>query len=152
MTNLQIENLYVFYFLYCGVDSTCNLPKQSPDYLLEKWNKLIGVNPPDTEYPEIENSEVYQEWYKTWVREGKSPIPDSMMMFLLKTHPKTSGKYSNFLHLVNTFQKYIGKTYEITQEEYNHIHPVLLKSVQNVIETSVKDEDVRDIILNNMLS
>ena len=53
MTDLQIENLYIFYFLYNGADRMCNLPQQSPDYLLEKWEKLIGIEGNDTKYTEL---------------------------------------------------------------------------------------------------
>jgi len=153
MTNLQIENLYIFYFLYNGCDRTCNLLGQSPDYLLEKWGKLIDITPPETKYPELQESKLYQEWYKIWVREGENSIPDSLMMFLIKTHPKeNNGHYLRFLPLVNKFEKYIEKTHNITQEEYNHIHPLLVKSIQKVIDRTITDQDVREDILNNILS
>jgi hypothetical protein len=153
MTDLQIENLFIFYFLYNGGDRTCNLTHQSPDYLMEKWNKLIGIPGNQIKYPELTESELYQEWEKIWLRGGPNPIPENIMMFLIKTHPRErNGKYCQFLTLCNLFQTYIGKTFEITQVEYNHIHPLLVESVQKVINRTVSKEDLREVLLNNMLS
>jgi hypothetical protein len=153
MTDLQIENLYIFYLLYNGADRKCNLLQQSPDYLLEKWYKLIGIEGNDTKYPELQDSKLYQEWEKTWLRGKANPITDNIMMFLIKTHPiEREGKYCHFLTLCNLFQKYIGKTYKITQDEYNHIHPLLVESVQKVINRTIDREDLREVLLNNMLS
>ena len=79
--------------------------------------------------------------------------PDNIMMFLIKTHPQeNNGKYCQFLKLCKFFQNYIGKTFEITQDEYNHIHPELVESVQKVINRTINREDLREILLNNMLS
>lgn len=153
MTDLQIENLYIFYFLYNGADRMCNLSQQSPDYLLEKWEKLIGIEGNDTKYTELQESKLYQEWEKTWIRGKRNPIPDNIMMFIIKTHPQeNNGKYQKFLTMCELFQKYIGKTYEITQEEYNHIQPLLVKSVKKVIDRKITKEDLREVLLNNMLS
>jgi hypothetical protein len=112
MTDLQIENLYIFYFLYNGADRKSNLPHQSPHYLLEKWEKLIGIEGNETKYPELQESKLYQEWEKTWLRGKLNPIPDNIMMFLIKTHPQeNNGKYCKFLKLCKLFQNYIGKTF-----------------------------------------
>ena len=153
MIHTQIEKLLTFYFLYNGVDRMCNLPNQSPDYLLEKCEKLIGIEGNDTKYPELQESKLYQEWEKSWLRGKPNPIPDNIMMFLIKTHTQeNNGKYCQFLKLCRLFQNYIGKTSEITQEEYNHIHPKLVESVQKVINRRINREDLREILLNNMLS
>jgi hypothetical protein len=153
MTDSQIENLFLFYFLYNGAERTCDLPNQSPDYLLEKWNKLIGIEGDNQDYPELKESPLFQQWEKTWLKGQKNPIPDNIMMFVIKTHPQENeGKYCQFLKLCNLFKKYIGKTNEITQEEYNHIHPLFVRSIQNIIERGVRKEDLREILLDNMLS
>ena len=153
MTKTQLENFYIFYFLYNGCDTTCELLMQSPDYLLEKWEKLIGITPPDTKYTELQDIKLYQEWHKRWVRNGENPIPESLMMFLVKTHPKeNNGYYLRFISLVKIFEQYIGKTCNITKEDYNHIHPVLVNSIQDIIRRTVKDEDLREVKLNNLLS
>jgi hypothetical protein len=153
MTDLQIENLFIFYFLYNGCDRNCDLIKQSPDYLMEKWEKLIGISGNQNRYKELNESQLYQEWEKIWLSGRSNPIPDSIMMFLIKTHPReNNGKYCQFLKLCNLFQTYIGKTIEIKQEEYCHIHPNLVHYLKKVIKRTVSKEDLREIILNNMLS
>jgi hypothetical protein len=153
MTHFQIENLFIFYFLYCGIERNCNLPNQSPDYLMEKWTKLIGIEGNGKEYPELKESKLYQDWEKTWLKGRKNPIPENIMMFIIKTHPQENeGKYCQFLKLCNIFLEYIGKTDRITKEEYNHIHPLFLEDTQNIIRRTVKKEDLREILLNNMLS
>ena len=153
MTHTQIEKLYTFYFLYNGIDRKCNLLQQSPDYLLEKWDKLIGIEGNETKYPELQESKLYQEWEKIWLRGKPNPIPDNIMMFLIKTHPQENNrKYCQFLKLCKLFQNYIGKTSEITQDEYNHIHPLLVEIVKEVINSTIDREDLREVLLNNMLS
>ena len=67
MTHTQIEKLYTFYFLYNGIDRKCNLLQQSPDYLLEKWYKIIGLEGNDTKYPELQESKLFQEWERIWL-------------------------------------------------------------------------------------
>lgn len=153
MSELQIENLYIYYFLYNGCDRSCDLMTQSPDYLLEKWIKIIGVEIPDTKYPEVFEMDNYKKWNDTWKRTNVI-LPDSLLMFLFKTHPSgNNGHYSKFLHLCECYQKYIGSTSDIyNEEEYNHIHPLLVKSVQKVVNRVVSKEDLREVILNNLLS
>lgn len=152
MTEFQIENLFLFYFLYNGAERNCDLPKQSPDYLLEKWNKLINIEGNNKEYPELKESKLYQEWEKIWLQGRKNPIPDNIMMFIIKTHPQENErKYCQFLRLCNLFSEYVGTTDKITQEEYNHIHPLFLESIQRIIKSTVKKQYIREIILNNML-
>jgi len=153
MTDKQIENLFIFYFLYNGCERTCNLTHQSPDYLMEKWHKLIGIPGNQTKYPELLSSELYQDWEKIWLKGRENPIPDNIMIFLIKTHPReNNGKYCQFLKLCNLFHSYIGKTCEITNEEYHHIHLLLVEGVQRVINRTVFKEDLREVIINNMLS
>ena len=148
MTQSQIEKLYTFYFLYNGIEITSNLTQQSPDYLMEKWNKLIGIPGNKTKYPELRESELFQEWEKIWLRGRENPIPDNIMMLLIKSHHReNNGKYCQFVKLCNLFQTYIGKTYEITQDEYNHIHFLLIERVQKVINRTITKEDLREVLL-----
>lgn len=153
MTQLQIENLFTFYFLYNGCDRKCDLTKQSPDYLMEKWEKLIGIHGNKIKYPELLESELFQEWGKIWLKGNQNIIPENIMMFVIKSHPReNNGKYCKFLKLCNLFQTYIGKTIDITQEEYLHIHPNLVDTVQKICSNYISKEDLREIIINNMLS
>lgn len=153
MTHTQIEKLYTFYFLYNGIDRKCNLLQQSPEYLLEKWYKIIGLEVNDTKYPELQESKLFQEWERIWLKGRENPISDNIMMLLIKSHPReNNGKYCQFSKLCNLYQTYIGKTFAITQEEYNHIHHLLVESVQKVINSTIDREDLREVLLNNMLS
>ena len=153
MTDIQIKNLFIFYFLYNGCDSTCSLTNQSPDYLMEKWDKLIGIPGNQIRYPELIESELYQEWEKIWLRGKQNPIPENIMMFLIKTHHRENGgRYCRFIKVCNLFQTYVGKTYEIKKEEYNHIHPIFIDGIEKIIKRVVFKKDIREIILNNMLS
>ena len=115
MTKTQLENLYIFYFLYNGSTQACDLMMQSPDYLSEKFEKLIGITPPDTKYTELQDIKLYQEWNKRWMRNGENSIPESVMIFLVKTHPKeNNGHYLRLMPIVKIFEKYIGKNRNIT--------------------------------------
>jgi len=153
MNNIQIEKLLLFYFLYNGADRSCDLPTQSPDYLMEKWTKLIDIPGNDIKYPELKESKLYLDWSSRWLKGKKNIIPDNIMMFLVKTHPKErEGRYCQFMELCDMFQTYITKTSDITQETYNHIHPLFLESIKDIIKRTVSKEDLREIIINNMLS
>lgn len=150
MTIQQIENLYLFYFLYNGADRSCDLIKQSPDYILEKWNMLIKMDIPNTIYPEIQENELYQKYTKTW---GKN-LPDSLLMFLIETSPlrrSPNSKYSHYSKLTETFTKYIGKCDRISNSYYAHIHPNYRSTIRDII-SSISIEDKREVLLNNMLS
>jgi len=153
MTKTQLENLYIFYFLYNGITQSCDLIMQSPDYILEKWEKLIGITPPDTKYTELQDIKLYQEWHQRWMRNGENHIPESLMMFLVKTHPKeNNGNYLRLIPIVKIFEEYIGKISKITKEQYKHIHPVIIGAIQEYIKRTIKDEDLREVKLNNLLS
>src|SRR5581483_6699690 len=45
MTPNQLRNLLNFTILFSGVDSNCRLEASSPDYIWEKYCRMIGVNP-----------------------------------------------------------------------------------------------------------
>ena len=121
----------------------------SENELITIIKKIINEEMEDEQPKELSP----EEWEKIWLRGRENPIPDNIMMLLIKSHPReNNGKYCQFLKLCNLFQIYIGKTYEITQDEYNHIHPLLIKSVQKVINRTITKEDLREVLLNNMLS
>lgn len=71
----------------------------------------------------------------------------------IKTHhQENERKYCQFLRLCNLFSEYVGTTDKITQEEYNHIHPLFLESIQRIIKSTVKKQYIRELYINNMLS
>ena len=153
MIKQQIENLFIFYFLYNGCERTCNLTNQSPDYLMEKWEKLIGIPGNKTKYPELFSNKLYQEWDKIWLKGRENPIPDNIMMFLIKTHPReNNGKYCHLTLINHYFETYIGKIHEIKQDKKQHLHPLLGTSITKILNIIVTTDEKREIILNNMLS
>jgi len=152
MENLQIKNLFICYFLYNGSDRSCDLPIHSPDYLMEKWNSLIGVEGNKIEYPELQDIPLYKDWAKIWVRNGKNIIPDNIMMFLIKTHPKgNDGRYCRLSKLVKLFEKYIGSPYDINPNKPIGVHPLFMKSIERIIKQTITKDELRDFTLNGLL-
>jgi hypothetical protein len=152
MENLQIKNLFICYFLYNGCDRSCDLPIHSPDYLMEKWNSFIGVEGNKTEYPELQDIPLYKDWAKIWVRNGKNIIPDNIMMFLIKTHPKgNDGRYCRLSKLIDLFEKYIGSPYNINTNEPKNVHPLFMKSIEKIIKQTITKDELRDFTLGSLL-
>ena len=152
MENLQIKNLFIYYFLYNGSDRSCDLPNHIPDYLMEKWNSFIGVEGNETEYPELKDIPLYKDWAKIWLRNGKNIIPDNIMMFLIKTHPKgNDGRYCKWSKLIELFEKYIGSPYNINPNKPNHVHPIFIEKIESMIKKTISKDEIRDFTLGGLL-
>jgi hypothetical protein len=119
---------------------------------MEKWNSFIGVEGNETEYPELQDIPLYKDWAKIWVINDKNIIPDNIMMFLIKTHPKgNDGRYCRLSKLVDLFEKYIGSPYDINPNKPIGVHPLFMKSIERIIKQTITKDELRDFTLNSLL-
>lgn len=146
MTNTQIYNLFTFYFLYSGIDKSNQFPNMSPDYLLEKYEKIINVNIPNKKYPELLDINEYKIWNNTWSK-SRVKLPDSLLMFIIETYNRN---LSEFYPLRETFEKYIGSVDLISNTEYKHIHPLFKNLILNVMN-NISVADIRQNHLEDIL-
>lgn len=144
MTTIQIENLLTFFFLYCGIDKSCDIHLTSPDYLMEKYTKIIGVELPDTSY---KNFLLNSDLYNTWINRWGNKVPDSLMMVIIETY----GKPFTFINLIDTFEKYIGDVNSINKNRYYHIHFKLQAFVSRFIANEISLSDKRHLTLKNII-
>jgi len=146
VTNTQIYNLFTFYFLYSGIDKSNQFPNMSPDYLLEKYEKIINVNIPSKKYPELLNINEYKIWNNTWSK-SRVKLPDSLLMFVIETYNRN---LPEFYPLRETFEKYIGSVDLISNTEYKHIHPLFKNLILNVMN-NISVADIRQNHLEDIL-
>lgn len=124
MTKNQIFNLFNF----CSIWMDQKVENTSPNYILEKYNRLIGVKP--YSYFIRKPNTLYK--HNRWNLEFLSPITK-----------KEKEEYNRFLNILNfiekfdyhchpnynlkIFKKYIGEIDNINDESYysTGIHPVL---------------------------
>ena len=158
MTEIQVRNLYCFFYMYCGIVHGSDLVTTSPDYLMEKYQSFIGIPLIDDDGRDYDmelfaletKSDTYLKWYNTWIKNGKSPIPSKLMCFMVDTYD--DGKSAYFKYLLESFEKYIGD-FSLISDKVNPIHPVLEDSIKQMIEENIlfTKEDLRDLKLRNII-
>ena len=113
------------------------------DYLIEKWNKYIGVKPKEVnityEYF-LENKTyfhlVIRRWFEKWDKEGKYwnellPIINFINEINLLD---PLGRFNSIMtpdDLISLFTKHIGDIEEINKQEYNSLHKLINSKVEN---------------------
>jgi hypothetical protein len=169
MTKSQLDNLIHFCFIFrvdIGIDSC------SSDYILEKWNKFIGVKPysndgVSVEYLEedmrdlkkyngcvvgmgredIHRVESLLDWSKKW---GDYDKVKEILHFILLLDSKEFISGRNLAlpsELVSLFEDWIGNPEEINKEEYTHIHTNTIKDINEWLENTDINRDYKLSIL-----
>jgi hypothetical protein len=140
MTKEQLNNLIYFSFHFHETMDMKVLDCDK-DYLIEKWDKYIGVKPKEVnityEYF-LENKTyfhlVIRRWFEKWDKNGESwdelsPIINFINEINLLDPP---GKFNNMMtpeKLTTLFDKHIGYLEEINKQEYNSLHSLINKQV-----------------------
>ena len=113
-----------------------------PDYILDKWFKIIGTKPTQTTSPtrsikvlDLLNS----NWRSVWkVEEKKWNEIKQIIHFIRDFNSKNlfkPSKPNTFREcwgpddLVHLYERWIGSSNLISLNEYNHIHTILLKQL-----------------------
>lgn len=129
-----------------GSIKEANMLGNDPSYIMEKWNKYIGVKPISDI---VFNKEVViDQWIKRWhVSDEKVDNMKNILMFIIKVNNKhffirgfeaDENDPSNHIkpnsvwflsELVELFEDVIGPVDDINTELYNHLHPNVAKVI-----------------------
>jgi len=134
MKTEQIINLFEFTSIFLSGD--LDILKQSPDYILEKYDKIIGADIKINQDVSI----LYLDWKKTW---GENEKVKSIFLFLeyivICDFANKSQNNHWLTHITieqfkSVFKKYIGDINYINDHEhmYNSLHFILKDNLTSV--------------------
>lgn len=116
--------------------------EQSPDYILEKWDKYIGVTPTKKkDVPLIEN------YHKKWI--SKDDIWDldfdklDSVIGYLDSINKRSIHHWSVSDLIRIFEECIGDVNEINDSPYDSLHALIKRQIVNWLNTTVNKRDYK---------
>jgi hypothetical protein len=150
MIKEQVTQLFHFYALFSGVGDT-KFVNQSPDYIIEKWNRIVGTIPPATKYPNLKLSQLYNEWKNKW---GKSTelVPDSLLIYIIETQHNTNVEKNVIEEVVEKYQNYIGYITQIKVDRSPGVHELLIQIVDDLVKLMLTPDLIREIKLRELLS
>jgi len=142
MTKDQLNNLISFSFNFHETMGNKVLDCDSV-YLLEKWEKYIGVSPKNTNISYdyfLENKTyfhlVIRRWFEKWDKRGENwnkvlPIINFINEINLLD---PSGRFGDIMtpeDLIKLFNNHIGDVNNINKDEYKHLHHIVGEKVDN---------------------
>jgi hypothetical protein len=123
------------------------LVKQSPDYILEKYNHWIGIEP-ITDYPNYTPDNLtpfFNQYHKIW----KSDIYSIKrhLLYLKET------ENLNVLKMVNSFEKYFAPIEMISDEKKVGLHYINYKFSEEILRGNKENIKIflRDMRLKELL-
>jgi len=148
----QIANLTKFNVNFSKFVDHCDLLKQSPDYILEKYNYWIGFKPTIVHkmYTPDDMTDFFNKYCKMWRPSTKDPDYALLNNFKLKNilmylH---STQNLNMVLMSEKFEEYIGPMSMISNEpDKRGLHHVTHNFVDQVLE---KNKDNVKVVLRNM--
>jgi hypothetical protein len=155
MTKLQLDNLIQFCFLF-HPQCDCDWKSQSPSYLLEKWNKYIGIDVSHTDFDRSYLTNNTTTWIKFWKVSDEDWVKlKRVIRFIISLGEKpiiSTGKYKTvwtLSELVDNFENQISPTNQIKTDSYNHAHELIRQEIKRWLETT---ENSREYSLNLILN
>ena len=134
MEKSQLDNLINFVFVFHRQMDN-NWIDCDPDYILEKWDKIIGTRSDKFMFPKGNYS--IKEWKKRWnVTEEKYEEVKQIISFIIELNLRPINKYENTEYywrpddLVKIYEDNIGDSNLISKMNYNHIHELVKKSIE----------------------
>ena len=148
----QIVNLTKFNVNFSRFVDSCDLLKQSPDYIIEKYNHWIGFKPTVDHkmYTPDDMTDFFNKYWKIWRRFNcKTPCTDdvnnklkNILMYLYST------QNLSLLTMVEKFEEYIGPLSMISDvPDKRGLHHLTEKFVSQVLE---KNENNVKVVLRDM--
>lgn len=126
MKNNQLINIIQFCFnFHIGMDTDWR--KQSPDYIMEKWNSYIGKIPQNKDI-RFDNS--INQWVENWriTQKNWNEMKEIVkFLSLLNNKPILEWSLSEILDL---FKQTTGLSFEdINSNYHNGLHPIIYKQM-----------------------
>lgn len=117
----------------------CDWAMQHPIYILEKWNKYIGVKPNKLEL--YSSNEQTIKWLKTWnvnnedweeLKEIVTFIQVVNMKALVVSGGNKGNKFIQWSpsELLDEFERLIGDKNKISKDEYKGLHELIEKEIE----------------------
>lgn len=148
----KIMNLIRFNVNFTRYENTTKLEKQSPDYVLEKYNHWIGFEPivEHKLYTPDNMTTFFNQYWKIWRPDTKSLNSKlkNILMYLYST------QNMNLLNMFNNFEEYIGPVSMINSTSLKGLHELAEKEmVSAVIEKNKEYITIvlRDLKLSNLV-
>jgi hypothetical protein len=154
----QILNLTKFNVHFSKFVDHCDLLKQSPDYIIEKYNHWIGFEPTVEHkmYTPDDMTDFFNKYWKIWRRFNcKTPCTDdvnnklkNILMYLYST------QNLSLLTMVEKFEEYIGPLHMISDmQDKKGLHHRTEKFVHQLLEKNANNVKVvlRDMKLKALL-
>jgi len=154
MVNSQLRNLISFCFLFHS-QSGSSLDEHSPEYLLEKYNKFLGVEFSPKKDLNVEQEMIVQyfwvfdnklsRWILNWDKNGDYfPKVKNILFFIIVLNTKylrrpTNSDVWSISDIVKEFENYIGRPEEINTEPYNHIHALIESTIDEFISKNLRE-------------
>lgn len=142
----QIVNLTKFNVNFSKFVDHCDLLKQSPDYIIEKYNYWIGFEPTVEHkmYTPDDMTDFFNKYWKMW-RPSTDDINNKLKNILMYLH---STQNLSLLTMVEKFEEYIGPMSMISDTpDKKGLHHRTERFVNEVLE---KNKDNVKIVLRNM--
>ena len=142
MTKEQLDNLIYFTFHFHQT-MDIKVLECDRDYLIEKWNKYIGVKPKSVNLSFeffSENKSYFhlniRRWFTKWDKKGEHwneilPVINFINEINLLDPVGRFTKQMTPEDLVMLFNKHIGDEKEINKKEYNSLHQLIRNKVTN---------------------
>jgi hypothetical protein len=148
----QIVNLTKFNVNFSKFVDSCDLLKESPDYIIEKYNHWIGFEPTveHKTYTPDNMTDFFNKYWKIW-RPSTEDINYKLKNILMYLH---STQNLSLLIMVEKFEEYIGPLSMISDvPDKRGLHHRTEGFVHTVLEKNIKNVRVvlRDMRLKELL-
>lgn len=139
MNTNQLNNLINFTLLFHKVHVDGYYLQQSPSYIIEKYDKMIGFDPlsPVDDGNKFHNA-LKVSYLKRWNVVNPSPKIISILNYFLEIHSESFSVH----RVIDLFSIHIGSMELITNKVYSHLHPILISFIEKV-----KSDQQREINL-----
>lgn len=150
MTENKVKNLISFCFLL-HKSMGMNWVTESPDYILEKWNSIIGFEPEEYPYLSIvENDNEIGKWVRKWsVSEDFLKKYLRIIVFIRIINTKSliqlvDEKIWTLTDLIDTFESHLGEgsISNINEVKYNHIHSLVRGAIEEWLNEPVNSREL----------
>jgi hypothetical protein len=148
----QIVNLTKFNVNFSKFVDSCDLLKESPDYILEKYNHWIGFEPTVEHkmYTPDDMTDFFNKYWKMW-RPSANDINNKLKNILMYLY---STQNLSLLTMVEKFEEYIGPLHMISDmQDKKGLHHRTEKFVHQLLEKNANNVKVvlRDMKLKALL-
>lgn len=153
MDNKQLDNLIKFCFLFHTNLGSGELIKISPDYLNEKYEKLIGIKPKENNnllisnfYNPIDEILINRnliKWHNIWNRSYNYNELKEILFFLYKLNTRKIYNWSLF-EIIQLFKECLGiDVKDINTVPYNHIHKILRNEIDKWVNLPINNREYK---------